>query len=90
MINNFNSLAELLMNIFLSADESKKDKDSEPGTSETAREFKKQLMMEYLPIDADHIEELANIARSIGNEIKMATTNKQENMLNDQESGFES
>ena len=91
MINNFNALSELLVGIFLTEDESKKDKDSDVGTSETAREFKKQLLNEYLPqLDLDHYEELANQARRKGNESKMKQTSKQENMLNtNDEGGFE-
>lgn len=88
MINNFNSLAELLVSIFLSADEQKAGKDSD-ADSDTAREYKKLLLAEYIPqIDIDHMEILANKARSSGNVIVMQKVNEQENVLNNGEGEF--
>lgn len=92
MINNFNSLAELIIETFLTKEESAgKEENAEPGSSDTAREFKKLLLSEYIPqIDIDHMEELADQARNESNKLQMEKTSKQENILvNDGEGGFE-
>lgn len=83
MINNFTSLADVAMPIFLKPDEiGESDKPSE-----VAREFKKQLLHEYIPqIDLDHFEELADMARAAGVVAKLQETGKGENII---DSGLE-
>lgn len=80
MINNFNSLAELALPIFLKDDEVQKD----DKPTEISREFKKLLLHEYIPqIDIDHFEELAMQARAKANESRMEETGKGENILDE-------
>ena len=83
MINNFNALIDVALPIFLKDDEVQKD----DKPTETARQFKKLLLHEYIPqIDIDHFEELAEQARSKANLIKMEETGKGENII---DSGLE-
>ena len=85
MINNFNSLLELLQETFLQDEELEEGEDKKP--SETARQFKKLLLHEYIPqIDIDHFEELAEEARSVANQRRMEETGKGENII---DSGLE-
>lgn len=85
MINNFNSLAELLLQTFLRKDELEEGEDKAP--TEVACQFKKLLLHEYIPqIDIDHMEELLNEARSIANVKKLEETGKSENII---DSGIE-
>ena len=83
MINNFNSLLDLLLPTFLNDDEV--EQDDKP--TETARQFKKLLLHEYIPqIDIDHFEELASEARAKANQKRMEQTGKGENII---DSGLE-
>jgi hypothetical protein len=83
MINNYNSLLEVLMDTFLKDDE--KEQDDKP--TETARQFKKLVLHEYIPqIDIDHFEQLAADARTKANEIRMEQTGRGENII---DSGLE-
>jgi hypothetical protein len=85
MINNFNSLLELLQETFLRDEELEEGEDKKP--SETSRQFKKLLLHEYIPqIDIDHFEELAEEARSVANQRRMEETGKGENII---DSGIE-
>ena len=80
MINNFNSLMDIALPIFLKSNEVQ-DGDK---PSEIAREFKKLLLSEYIPqIDIDHFEELAAMARDKANISKMENTSKGENILDE-------
>lgn len=79
MINNFTALVEMTMPIFLDNDDIKDDK-----MSDTAKEFKKLLLSEYIPqIDIDHFNELAAQARDKANTKKMEETGKGENILDE-------
>lgn len=79
MINNFNSLVEMLLPIFLDNNDIKDD-----NMSDTAKEFKKLLLSEYIPqIDIDHFNELAAQARDKANTKKMEETGKGENILDE-------
>ena len=52
--------------------------------SDTAKEFKKLLLSEYIPqIDIDHFNELAAQARDKANTKKMEETGKGENILDE-------
>lgn len=85
MINNFNALAETATAIFLTANENK-GADGEAGTSDIAREFKKLLLGEYIPqLDPDHFDELADEARKKATESKLNNTNKDSNIMNEEE-----
>ena len=90
MINNFNALLEVALQIFLKDDEVQQN----DKPTETARQFKKLLLHEYIPqIDIDHFDELVAQARAKANEDRMAQTGKGENIidsgLEDEESGGE-
>lgn len=79
MINNFNSLVEMVLPIFLDNNDIKDD-----NMSDTAKEFKKLLLSEYIPqIDIDHFNELAAQARDKANTKKMEETGKGENILDE-------
>ena len=79
MINNFNSLVEMALPIFLDNNDIKDD-----NMSDTAKEFKKLLLADYIPqIDIDHFEELAALARDKANTKKMEETGKGENILDE-------
>ena len=85
MINNFNALSELLINTWLSKEETKggSGTEGEPA-NDIVREYKKLLIAEYIPqIDIDRFDELADKARSIANERKLKKIDKQENLVND-------
>lgn len=82
MVNNFNSLCDILIPIFLSGRETK-SKDDIP--TDVVREFKKLLLHESIPqIDISHTEELANLARENANKLKLAATKKSENLVDDE------
>lgn len=84
MVNNFNSLLEVLMDTFLHQEEIK-DKDGNP--TETARQFKKLVLHEYIPqIDIDHFDDLVDQARNEANTLQMSQTNQAENII---DSGLE-
>ena len=84
MVNNFNSLLEVLVDTFLKADEVK-DKDGNP--TEIVRQFKKLVLHEYIPqIDIDHFDDLVDQARDATNTLNLAETNKAENII---DSGLE-
>ena len=79
MVNNFNSLLEVLMETFLTKAEAE-DKDG--NMTETARQFKKLVLHEYIPqIDIDHFDDLVDQARDEANKTSMATTANSENIL---------
>lgn len=80
MINNFNSLVEVALPIFLKDEEVQKD----DKPTETARQFKKLLLHEYIPqINISRFEELASEARARANEVRMAETGRGENILDE-------
>ena len=80
MINNFNSLVEVAVPIFLSDEEAVQD----DKPTEIARQFKKLLLHEYIPqINISRFEELASEARSRANEIRMSETGRGENILDE-------
>ena len=84
MVNNFNSLLEVLIDTFLRKDEAE-DKDGKP--TEVVRQFKKLVLNEYIPqIDIDHFDELVDQARDAANTLQMNQTNKAENII---DSGLE-
>lgn len=80
MINNFNALLEVVLPIFLR----KEELDTDEKPSETAREYKKLLLAEYIPqIDIDHFNELAEKARNTANNTRMEETSRSENILDE-------
>ena len=80
MINNFNSLVEVALPIFLKDEEVQKD----DKPTETARQFKKLLLHEYIPqINISRFEELASEARARANEVRMSETGRGENILDE-------
>jgi hypothetical protein len=89
MIQNFESLTEMLVKTFLTADEAKPPQNSE-GYSDTVREFRKLSLADQIPqLDIDHYEELANKARENAGKLKLAATNKAENLVQQDEENME-
>lgn len=80
MINNFNALIDMALPIFLTNKEIKGENDE---LTETARNFKKFLLEEYLSIDVHHFDELAVKARNEANKNKLEQTNSEDNILDD-------
>lgn len=79
MINNFNSLVEMCLPIFLKDNEINNDKPTI-----VTREFKKLMLAEYIPqIDIDKFEDLVQQARDKANIIEMEETGKSENILDE-------
>jgi hypothetical protein len=72
---------DLAVEVFLTAQESKKTDD---GDSDIVREYKKQLIGEYLPeLDIERLEELANVARDKANGYELSKTDSSENLVDD-------
>jgi len=82
MLNNFTALRDTTLPIFLKPEELKPPGDDGEGLSETAREFTKLLLSEYIPqLNIDHFDELADMARDAANKTRMFQTNNAENVL---------
>lgn len=82
MIQNFNAVADMAVQVFLPTAESK---NAENGSSEVIREFKKLLVAELLPqIDIDRFDELAKQATNAANKTKLNESTGQENLMDDQ------
>lgn len=75
------NVMDLAIEVFLTATESKKTKEGDP---DIVREYKKQLINEYLPeLDVERLEELAQNARDKANQYKLAETDAAENLVDD-------
>jgi hypothetical protein len=85
MINNFNAVVELAVNIFLSSKEVNGKSDNGEETTDVVREYKKLLIAEYLPqLDIERLSALADKARNSANKIKLDKNNSNENLLDDE------
>lgn len=85
MLTNYESLANVLVKTCLTKEERKGSSEDGESTSDIEREFRKQILAEYIPqIDIEHFEQLANEARKIANKKKLLSTNKEENILNEE------
>lgn len=81
MINNFNAIADVSVPLFFNSSELSENGSDSP--SEKVRQFKKLLLQRYIPqLDIDEMEEMASMARSKANEIKMEKTGKGDNIMN--------
>lgn len=87
MLNNFNSVNELINKTFLTKEEQKEMEGDEENMGGVGRELSKLLITEYLgsAIDVDRIEELVKQARKSAAKTKLDETNAAENMVDDQE-----
>ena len=75
------NVMELAVQVFLTAKEAKATDD---GDTDVVREYKKQLIGEYLPeLDVERLEELANIARDKANQFNLSKTGSTENLVDD-------
>ena len=80
-LSTLNDVMDLAVEVFLTAQESKKTQD---GDTDIVREYKKQLIGEYLPeLDIERLEELANIARDKTNQYELSKTDSSENLVDD-------
>ena len=80
-LSTLNDVMDLAVEVFLTAQESKKTDD---GDSDIVREYKKQLIGEYLPeLDIERLEELANAARDKANGYELSKTDSSENLVDD-------
>lgn len=87
MVSSFNTIRELAIQNFLTAEEQKpEDKDNSDASSVIVREYTKLLITEYFPtIDVDRLEELADMARHKANVITLDNkTSETSNLLADQ------
>lgn len=87
MLNNFNSVNELISKTFLTKEEQKEMEGDEETMGGVGRELSKLLITEYLgsAIDVDRVEELVKLARKTAAKAKLDETNAAENMVDDQE-----
>ena len=87
MLNNFNSVTELVHKTFLTKEEQKEMEGDAEDKGAVGRELDKLLITEYLgsAIDVDRIEELVKQARKTAAKTKLDETNSAENMVDDQE-----
>ena len=87
MLNNFNSVTELVHKTFLTKEEQKEAEGDTEDKGAVGRELDKLLITEYLgsAIDVDRIEELVKQARKTAARTKLDETNSAENMVDDQE-----
>lgn len=84
MVNNFNSLRELIVPIFLTKEEQKEIEAEKEGKGGVAREFIKLLLHEWVPqLDIERLEELADEARKTANPNVFKNTNPEDNMVSD-------
>ena len=85
MIGNFNSLKELIFEIFLTKDEIKGVNGEEGGSNGVAREYAKLLLAKFIPsLDPEMLEDLAAQARKLATGEKLKETNPEENILGTQ------
>lgn len=83
MVNNFNSLSELAINVFVPSSE-RKDPNGED--TEIVREFKKVLLHRYIPsIDIEEFNNMYLEAKHNSNKSRLALTAKGENILGDEQ-----
>lgn len=82
MLNNFKSIADAVIDVYLSKEERGKDDDSK-----TVQELKKELLSEFVPdLDPVHIEEMVQRARDHAITDKLDKSNDKENIvMNDEE-----
>lgn len=87
MLNNFNSVSELVHKTFLTKDEQKEMEGDTEDSGGVGRELDKLLITEYLgsAIDVDRVEELVKQARKTAAKKKLDMTNAAENMVNEKE-----
>ena len=78
-LNSLQAVMDLAVNVFLT-----KEERGENDDSDTVREFKKQIIGEYVPeLDTERLGELANIARDKANVLTLARTDQSENLVDD-------
>lgn len=87
MLNNFNSVTELVHKTFLTKEEQKETEGDSENMGGVSRELDKLLITEYLgsAIDVERVEELVKQARKNAAKTKLDETNAAENMVDDQE-----
>ena len=84
MIGNFNSLKDLIFEIFLTKQE-QKEKDGDTENSGVVREYAKLLLEKFIPgLDVDMLEELADKARKAATANRLKKQNSEENILGTQ------
>lgn len=80
-LNNLNAIMDLAVAVFLTGQEQKPNGDQD---SDVVREFKKQIISEYVPeLDVERLDELADLARAAAVKAKLNKTNREENMIDD-------
>ena len=87
MLNNFNSVTELVHKTFLTKEEQKETEGDSENMGGVRSELDKLLITEYLgsAIDVERVEELVKQARKNAAKTKLGETNAAENMVDDQE-----
>lgn len=81
MLNNFNAVAETVVDVYLTKEECGENKDTK-----VVQELKKELLAEFVPdLDPIHIEEMVRRARNKSNVVKLDEVNEKENILTEPE-----
>jgi hypothetical protein len=81
MISNFKTIADTVVEVYLTKEERGKDDDSK-----TVQEVKKELLSEFVPdLDPVHIEEIIQRARHRANVNKFEEVNDKENIIANEE-----
>ena len=85
MISNFNSLKDMILEVFLTKEE-QKEKDGDVENKGVVREVVKRLITKYLPgLDVDMIQDIVDEAREAANEMRLnKNANPEENILSNQ------
>ena len=84
MIGNFNSLKDLIFEIFLTKAE-QKEKEGDTENNGVVREYAKLLLEKFIPgLDVDTLQEMADQARKKANDNKLKMANSEENILGTQ------
>lgn len=78
-LNNLQAIMDLAVGVFLTKEEQGENQDTD-----VVREFKKQIIGEYVPeLDTERLQELAKIARDKANEAKLSQVSNSENLVDD-------
>lgn len=85
MLNNFNSICDVMMPTFFSKKELDGGKEEGENNSIIAREYRKLLIREFIPqVDIDRFQELADMARDRANRKMLDKRNQSENLTDEE------
>ena len=83
-LTDLQNIIDLVISVFLTKEEQNGVDGKSEGDTPIVREYKKQILGEYVPeLDVEKFEELANIARDRANKQLLEKTDKNENLVDD-------